>query len=204
MRRRQFIQAVASAPAAPALMAQQQRSAPPGAAARGGQEAPALATTSLDVVADLVPRFFNPQQLAALRKLSETLMPPLKGNPGALEANAPEFLDFLIGVSPVERQQLYRNGLDTLNAQAKKQFGKSFSEISSAEADNILKPLFVSAPPNSEPPANPLQRFVMQAHSDVRTATMNSLEWSVAGSASGRRGGGGSNWYWYPIDPVVR
>jgi hypothetical protein len=197
------MQAIASAPAAPVLAAQQ-RSLPPGAAARPVQEAPAITATALDAVADMAPRFFNAQQFAALRKLSETLMPPLKGNPGALDTTACEFLDFLIGVSPAERQQLYRNGLDALNAQAKKQFGKSFAEVDAAQADTILKPLFVAMPPNSEPPADPLRRFVAQAHTDIRTATTSSREWSVAGSAGGRRGGGGSNWYWYPIDPVVR
>jgi hypothetical protein len=203
MKRRRFIQAIASAPAAPVLVAQQ-RSLPSGAAARPGQEIPPIASTALDVAADMVPRFFNAQQFAALRKLSETLMPPLKGNPGALEANAPEFLDFLIGVSPAERQQLYRNGLDTLNAQATKLFGKSFAEVDAAQADAILKPLFVAMPPNTEPPVDPLRRFVAQAHTDIRTATTNSREWSLAATAGGRRGGGGTNWYWYPIDPVVR
>jgi len=56
-------------------------------------------------------------------------MPPMRGNPGAIECGAPEFLDFLIGASPADRQRLYRNGLDMLNAHARKQFNKSFAEL---------------------------------------------------------------------------
>ncbi len=75
------------------------------------------------------PRFFTAPQFAALRRLSDLLMPAMRGNLGALDTAAPEFLDFLIGVSPVDRQQLYRNGLDTLNARAHKQFGKGFADL---------------------------------------------------------------------------
>src|SRR5438552_3295704 len=136
MKRRRFVQALAGVPAASAL-AQQQPAAPantggPPAGGRGGgrftQDTPKLEITDPDLVGQGVPRFFTAPQFAALRKLSDLLMPALAGNPGALDAGAPEFLDFLIGASPAERQQLYRDGLDMLNARAKKQFSKSFSE----------------------------------------------------------------------------
>ena len=64
-----------------------------------------------------MPHFFTAQQFAALRKLSDLLHPPANSVPGALEAKAPEFLDFLLGQSSADRQQLYRIGLDGLNAQ---------------------------------------------------------------------------------------
>ncbi len=82
-----------------------------------------MQTVEADLSAQAVaPSFFNPAQFAALRKLGGMLQPPLGGHPGALEAQAAEFLDFLIGVSPADRQKLYRDGLDTLNAQSGKQF----------------------------------------------------------------------------------
>jgi hypothetical protein len=153
MKRRRFITAIAAAPVAPALLAQQQTPVSPatpaapapvgrgggrGGGGRGAQVVPQIELTELDAVGDTTPKFFTAAQFAALRKLSGILLPPLKGSPGALDTDAPEFLDFLIGVSPVERQQLYRNGLDYLNAQAHRQFGKAFAEIDAAQADVLI------------------------------------------------------------------
>ena len=92
-------------PAAPALLA---------------QEMPKIEVGVADAGAETVPHFFSAPQLAALRRLSELLLPAMGETPGALEARAPEFLDFLIGESPAERKQLYRAGLDALNAGARR------------------------------------------------------------------------------------
>ena len=197
MKRRRFIQTVAAAPAlaipaAPAVLAQ-----PPGAAQRPQVEAPKFELTTLDAVGEATPRFFSAPQFAALRKLSEILMPALNGMPGALEAKAPEFLDFLIGASPADRKQLYKNGLDTLNAQAQKKFGKAFADSNETQAAELLAPL--RAAWTYEPPADPFARFLREAKQDVRTATMNSREYATGGSAGSRRGGGLGQ-YWYPID----
>ena len=130
-------------------------------------------------------------------------MPPLKGNPGALEADAPEFLDFLISVSPADRQKLYRQGLDQLNASAKNHFHKSLAELDTTQADSILKPLLVARPWPEDLPGDPMQTFIAQVHEDFRTATMNSREWA-AWQHIGGRFTRGSGMYWAPIDPVVR
>ena len=192
MKRRKFIQTMAAAPAlaasvAPAL-AQQPANARPAPA-----EIPKLETSVSDAAAAYTPRFFTALQFSALRKLSAILMPALGNNPGALEAEAPEFLDFLIGQSPAERQQIYRVGLDILNTQAMKQFKKNFAEVDETQATTLLAPLRVAW--TYEPPTEPLTRFLREAKQDVRTATMNSREWNTAG---GKRTGVGQ--YWYPID----
>jgi hypothetical protein len=199
MKRRKFIQTLAAAPAVavpavPALLAQQP--AAPGAP-RPQEEAPKLELATPDTAAEMTPRFFNAQQFAALRKLCDILMPSLNGMPGAIDARAPEFLDFLIGASPADRQQIYRAGLDALNAQAAKQFKKPFAEVDEAQANTLLAPL--RQPWTYEPPADPLARFLREVKQDVRTATMNSREYTLAGSTGGRRGGGIGQ-YWYPID----
>src|SRR5436305_14754473 len=120
MERRRFFHALLAAPAASALLAQQQPVTPqqPGAAqpapgiplnptqpiqppaSTAALELPKLEPSIPDVAAEMTPHFFSPSQLAALRKLSDVLMPPVNGKPGALDAKAPEFLDFLIGESP--------------------------------------------------------------------------------------------------------
>jgi hypothetical protein len=198
MKRRRFIQTLAITPAAALPIA-----AEPLAQQRGGpqagqtEDAGRLETAALDAVAESTPRFFNAQQFAALRKLSDILLPALNGLPGALEAGAPEFLDFLVGKSSAERQQLYRAGLDALNAQATRQFKKAFAEVDDAQAGALLAPL--RQPWTFEPPADPLARFLREAKQDVRTATVNSRAYITAAATGGRRGGGMGQ-YWYPLD----
>jgi hypothetical protein len=162
-----------------------------------------LEVTPPDSVATPVAQFFTPSQFAALRRLSGLIQPPLKGNLGALDCGVPEFLDFLIGVSPAERQQLYRNGLDGLNAQARKQFNKPFAEIDDAQSHTILQPLLAPVPWAYDPPKDPLKHFIFAVRQDVPTATRNSPEFAAAGASTGRRGGGGGL-VWNPIDPVYR
>ena len=194
MRRRQLLQTLAAAPLA--AQAQTNPNARPAPAA-GAEGPPKLETTPPDAVAETVPRFLNTAQFASLRALAAILMPPLNGAPGALEARAPEFLDFLLGESPAERQQLYRAGLDALDAAARGRFSRPFAALDPAQAEPILAPL--RAPWSFQPPAGALERFLQAAKSGVRTATTNSREY-IQAAASGRRGMGGQGLYWYPLD----
>jgi Gluconate 2-dehydrogenase subunit 3 len=194
MKRRRFVQAFV---AAPALLGQQQPP-PPGVAPQPASAQPVEPPASEtkieiaipDVASEPMPHFFTPQQFAALRKLSDILMPAANGVPGALDAKAPEFLDFLIGHSPADRQHTYRTGLDALNA-------KAFTELGPSDTVAILSPL--REPWTYDPPADPLARFLLEAKQDVRTATVNSREYSAHAPATGRRFGG-SGLYWYPLD----
>jgi hypothetical protein len=197
MQRRRFVQAVtAGSAAAGALTAQQ---APPPAA-----EPVKIATVPAEGAAEATARFFTPRQLATLRHCALLLQPSMNGRPGAIEAGAPEFLDFLIGVSPEPRQKLYRGGLDFLETEAGRLFGKAFAELSGEQADKILRPLL--APWTFEPPADPRQRFMTELRADLRTATQNSKtmsESAAGGARRGRgRGPGGAGLYWLPIDPT--
>jgi hypothetical protein len=208
---------LAVAPAAPALLAQApaQQPAPPAApppppagARAGGRGGPGggapapvaqLNVVNPDTVAEPEARFFTPAQFSALQRLSNLLMPPLRGNPGALDAGVPEFLDFLTSVSPADRQALYRNGLDALNSRAKKQFNKAFADLDPAQCDAVVRPLLVPVPWTHEPPKDPLQHFMTAAHDDIRTATRNSREWNTA---AGRNAG--RQQFWNPVDPVYK
>ena len=219
MKRRRFFKAIAATPLAPSLIAQQ-TAAPSNAPAPTSPAPPPIDATQppaplnrtptamaapvrietavADEVAEMAPRYFTPAQFGALRKLSETIMPPMNGAPGALEAGAPEFLDFLISESPQDRQQLYKIGLDQLNAQAKKRFSKTFAELDATQTVTLLAPLREAWA--FDPPTDPLARFLREAKKDVRTATINSREYASAVSSSGRRGAGGIGLYWYPLD----
>jgi len=199
------MQALAAAPAVPAL-AQQVRPAPPsgGRSSRGAlgveQGVKEFELTQPDAVADPAARFFTPAQFGALKKLSDALMPPMSGNPGAIECEAPEFLDFLIGVSPVEQQQLYRGGLDALNAKAKAKFSKSFAELDPKQVDAVLRPLLAATPWAWDLPKDPVRRFIASVRTDVVTATRNSPVWAEKTGTRGRAG----QLKWLPIDPVYK
>lgn len=160
-----------------------------------------LTTIVPDIVAKTEQHYFDAQQMATLRKLGDILLPPLNGYPGATQAAAPEFLDFLISVSPADRQHMYRSGLDWLNASAEKQFNIPFAKVNEEQADKLIRP-WLRTWVQDQPPTGPFVRFVNIAHEDLRTATMNSQAWSIAAVSSGERAPGIGT-YWSPIDPHI-
>lgn len=220
MRRRDFVKAIVVAPVGAKMMFAQQAAVPQTAdkaalpleaetapAAMERQRLPGLSRQPIvssvpDLVAITETHFFNSLQLATLRKLSATLMPSLNGYPGALEAGAPEFIDFLIGASPLDRQQMYQSGLDRLNANAEEHFKISFSQVNAAQADTLLRPWLKAWMPD-HPPSDPYAHFINIAHQDIRMATMNSQAWSAAATSSGEREPG-IGLYWSPIDPDIQ
>jgi hypothetical protein len=144
------------------------------------------------------PKFFTAVQFATLRKLSDALMPAHGDLPGALAANAPEFLDYLISRSPRDRQDLYREGLDGLAEQARRQFQKDFASLDGAAVAKLLAPL--REPWTFDPPTEPVARFLRAAKQDVRAATVNSRPYAIAATSGGGRRGAGLGLYWYPLD----
>ena len=220
MKRRNFVQNLLLAPVAPAVAAatqapssqttpHQKPATEPKTPVRerrwGPHDVPKLDLTGVDLTGQPAPLYFTAAQFATLRKLGALLVPPLKNNPGALDAQAPEFLDFLISASPDDRQNLYRFGLDSLDSQSRDQFQKPFCDLDAHQADRILRPLLVVRPWSEDFPSDPLKKFIAQVHDDLRTATMNSREWAAASEKSGRhftRGFRGSGYYWFPIDPI--
>jgi hypothetical protein len=171
---------------------------------RGLMEAKPLPMTPLvpDAVAQTNAHFFTDRQLATLRRLCEILVPPYKEYPGATDAGAPEFLDFLIGVSPPDKQEMYRSGLDRLDAEAKQHFAIAFEGVSTVQADQLIRP-WLRTWMTDHPPTEPYAHFINLAHADIRTATVNSQAWSEAASAAEQRTPS-VGLYWYPVDPDLR
>jgi len=215
MKRRNFVQSLLVVPAT-AIAAEQAAPTPPPApqapaapparpaqAFRGAQSVPKLNLTQPDSAAQTTTAFFTTAQFAALSKLAEILVPPIKKNPGALDAHAPEFLDFLIARSPAPSQKLYRNGLDGLNAAALKHFHKPFAELDAKQTDAIIRPLLVARAWDREEPKDPMQHFMTQVHGDLRIATVNSAEWAASSTGARGRFNSGRRLYWKPIDPRV-
>ncbi len=210
LKRRRFVQTLAAV--TPAIAAAQQPAPSPaggpsqtGPGGRGGfgmmEDTTKIDVTPADAVARMVTKFFNPDQFAALEKLGAIFMPTMKGAPGAIDAQAPQFLDFLLSESLPDRQKIYRTGLDGLNSQAKERFHMTFAKLSDEQAVQLLEPL--KKPWTYDAPSDPVEHFLRVAKQDIRTATTNSREYVMASGGSGgggRRGGGGTGLYWLSLD----
>jgi hypothetical protein len=186
---------------------------------------PISPATVADEVGTGNPHFFTRQQFAILRQLCMLMMPALNSYPSAVEAGAPEFLDFLVGATPtgqqqsylaahagsaparqvvtgsIDRQHMYVTGLEQLESEARQRFAKSFTALNPDQADALLAPAL--APWMADhPPRDSFQRFINIVHQDIRSATINSVGWSAAAMAAGERAPG-IGLYWSPIDPRI-
>jgi hypothetical protein len=179
MKRRRFVQTISFFCSSPALLAQ--------AIAK-------LDGSATDAVGRPLPHFFSATQYATLRRLSDLIMPVIGDAPGALDAGAPEFLDFLIGQSPLPARVVYLSGLDALNAHATARYSKAFAALDDTQADALLSPLH--EPWTWQEPTEPVALFLRHAKADILTATMNSREWITASQRN--RGSAGNGTYWLP------
>ena len=75
-----------------------------------------------------------------------------------------------------------------------------FEKTTDIQADALVKP-WLRTWMTDHAPAELHAAFINQAHSDIRTATMNSQEWNDAHQAV-RHWRDGYDLYWYPIDPL--
>jgi hypothetical protein len=196
LKRRHVIQTILTIPAAAALPLPAAAQAVPGKSTPS-DDLPTTPVATADITGPGTPRFFTVQQLGALRHLAEIISPATEQTPGAGQAGAAEFLDFLIGNSPQDRSKLYHSGLDRLDADAHRQYHKDFAELSMEQADVILAPL--REPWSYDGPSDPFAQFLLAAKQDVLTATVNSREWIQATSGR-RRSAGGMGMYWFPIE----
>jgi len=194
MKRRTVLRSLAALPATGLLKAQQPV-VPPNPTPTAVEEIPVIESTIPDIAGTTVPSFFSQKQLQVLRHLCDLIAPSLNGVPGAIDAHTPEFLDFLVGESPADRQRMYREGLDELDRRAQHDFHTSFPQLSSAQATLILAPL--SKPWTAS--ADEFTSFLRAAKQDILNATQNSHEWIRVVSKQ-VRSAGGLGMYWFPID----
>ena len=208
MLRRDFVRAVVSVGLAPqALLAQQagQPQLPPPApvpwALGLDAHTPVPHTQTADEVVASRPTFFTSLQMATLTRLSDVLVPPIGNQSGALAAGTPQFMDFFIGKSNAEVRKRYKSGLDSLEAEALRQFKLPFAKLDDANADEILKP-WLRTWMSDHPPTEPQAEFLNVAHYDIRNATINSKAWNdVPPSRLQERTA--IDLYWLPIEPDV-
>lgn len=216
MRRRDFVKTLmaASVSAASAVGQKPTIPAPPTHKAppppgpvpwmRGIMDVKPLPITPLtpDAFAQTDTQFFSATETATLRRLCELFQPPYKHYPGAIESGAPQFLDFLIGASPEDQQNIYRSGLGRLESDAQQKFSKSFASLDPNQADQVIRP-GLRAWMNEHPPAEPFEHFIATVQVDIRTATANSQAWADAAKKAGE-GTPNVDLYWHPVDPDLR
>ena len=188
---------VPGAAALPAVLDAQEPVVLPTAPRTAPNETPRTPTVNADSFADGVLQTFTAGQFAALHKLGSLIVPSSPETPGADEANAAAFLDFLIGQSSQARLELYRNGLNAIDTQSHHLYKKSFAGLTGAEAAPILSPL--RQPWTYREPTELLPRFLLAAKEDLIRATTTSREY-IAVVSKRRRNAGGSGQYWLPIE----
>lgn len=204
MLRRGFVRAMVSVIVAPRALLSQQgtKTAPPPPAPVPwtlglNPKTPLPQTEVAETVTETEQRFFSAVQMATLVRLCDVLVPPLGTKPGALQAETPLFLDFLIGASPAPRQKTYLDGLNFLEAESQKKYQKPFAKLDDKQADALLKP-WLRTWMNDHPPVEVHANFVNIAHDDIRTATANSKAWNDATSDLAEDSAP-SGLYWYPV-----
>ena len=144
-----------------------------------------LPTTAAEAAAMGLPRFFAPDDFAIFADLGQALIPPFDGRPGSLEAEAAEFLDFLLGQSPSDIQTLYKQGIATFKLRQKSGMDAALQEL--------------AAPWTNSGSSTPYAKFLNAAKLAFYQATVNSRQWAEA-MATRSRGAAGIGSYWLPIE----
>jgi hypothetical protein len=203
MLRRDFVRAVMAVAAVPRLLFAQKGAQLPLPAPTPWTQGldprtPVPHTVAAEIVADGEVKFFSAREMATLTRLSDLLVPPIGIKPGAVAAETPAFMDFLIGSSPEARKKLYTGGLAWLDGESVKRYKTPFGKLTDEQADALLKP-WMRTWMNDHPPTEAHADFINIAHDEIRTATVNSKAWSLVAEAKTPSG-----LYWYPIEPDLR
>ena len=119
-------------------------------------------TTVAEGIAEAKLSFFTAPQMETLKRLSELLVPPIGGRPGAVEAGTPQFLDLLIGQSLEPRRKVYAGGLEWLEAEAQKKCKLPFAKLDDGQATALLKP-WLRTWMSDHPPVEPHADFVHES-----------------------------------------
>ena len=144
-----------------------------------------IPTTAAEAVALGLPHFFSTTEFEAFSQLGDTLIPPFDSRPGAKLAEAPEFLDFLLGQSPADVQSIYKQGIAVYIMRRKAGTEAALKELSEAWTH--------------KGPASSYSKFLNAAKLAFYQATINSRQWAEAMSTRSRSAAGLGS-YWLPIE----
>jgi hypothetical protein len=93
------------------------------------------------------PVFFTKSEASILSAITETICPTTK-TPGANDIGVPQFIDLLTKKLLGEKEQaFFKKGIEELNGDAHKQFGKDFDLCDNTQKEQILIALDKSSAP---------------------------------------------------------
>jgi gluconate 2-dehydrogenase gamma chain len=85
--------------------------------------------------------FLNAENSATITALAERLMPGAPGKPGATEAGVLNYIDLALAGAYSDQQDFYRRGLASLDAYCRSAHQQSFTQLSAAQQDEVIKAL---------------------------------------------------------------
>ncbi|REJ83427.1 MAG: gluconate 2-dehydrogenase subunit 3 family protein [Acidobacteria bacterium] len=97
---------------------------------------------------DWRPSLFSPQQVAAVRRLADTLIPPTD-TPGAADARVERFLDLALSLEPEGTRKRFLDGLAWLEARASRRFGGAIASLPGEQLVALLEEIDDRDPPPS-------------------------------------------------------
>ena len=97
------------------------------------------ATPASGTAAPFHPKFFTPAENELVTIISDLIIPTDEKSPGAKEARVNEFIDLMISESEGDEQTLWRDGLQAVNRESVRRFGKNFAEASEDRQISLLE-----------------------------------------------------------------
>ena len=110
-----------------------------------------------------VPQFFKPDEFRTVEILTEMII-PTDDQPGAKEARVADYIDFVV-YSAAEfepsLQKQWNAGLGVLDELSRKKYGKSFSDITPSQREELLTEMSVpERDPKARHPGFPFYRLL--------------------------------------------
>jgi gluconate 2-dehydrogenase gamma chain len=94
--------------------------------------------------APAAPRFFKPEELLVISRLTDLIIPPTE-TPGAVAAGVPQYIDLVVNEDP-KLQGIFRQGLPRLDTMSESMFSSSaFLQLTEAQQVEILTTLSKAA-----------------------------------------------------------
>jgi gluconate 2-dehydrogenase gamma chain len=86
----------------------------------------------------LEPQFFTPEEWRAVRVLADLVIPADDKSGSATDAQAPEFIDFMLNEASETRQRTMRDGLAWLETESQARYQRAFADLEVGQQHAIL------------------------------------------------------------------
>ena len=104
---------------------------------------------------DYRPVFFTPEQMDALDRLTEILIPADDHSPGASGALVNRFLDVVVSEGSEGGRRIWREGLGAVDAESQNRFQRPFRACEPSQQEQIVARMAL----NERAPSTELERF---------------------------------------------